>query len=366
MCRIVIVTILHLKSTWASIFLGGTISWKSEGQRKVTFHEKLGFNLYNGPGCEIGKEGKYVSKLQNEDWKCSSGCTISDVISDVNYFCSSVNIQEQWEQGDKTFSFTFPSTGPFVVSYADAINGHHIQTTVDLRARSDIYKPNSSPITTAKPLYRFPLGCTSVISIPVSDPDGDAVKCRWANSVECGGTCQTLPNAILDEDTCTLEVDSTTLNGYAANQIYKVKITVEDKPKQNILLDTEKYTVSDTISSVPVQFEVHITQQTTACNDRPAFVSDTPGDQAVITSGNGVFNIDLYAMTVGSSTRIKEFVLSTPNGLTVSSPSKDDKGRPNIWYGTMSWSPDSAQQGLSIVCIEAVDDKGIIELLFNV
>ena len=35
------------------------------------------------------------------------------------------------------------------------------------------------------------------------DPDGDIVRCRWADSVrsECGGVCNALPNCILNPDT---------------------------------------------------------------------------------------------------------------------------------------------------------------------
>ena len=44
------------------------------------------------------------------------------------------------------------------------------------------------------------LGNSFIISILVGDPDGDIVRCRWANGSlgECGGVCNGFPNAMLN------------------------------------------------------------------------------------------------------------------------------------------------------------------------
>lgn len=42
--------------------------------------------------------------------------------------------------------------------------------------------------------------CVGTIKLPLIDPDGDKVKCRWGNTIdECGSVCAALPGVILDE-----------------------------------------------------------------------------------------------------------------------------------------------------------------------
>ena len=45
--------------------------------------------------------------------------------------------------------------------------------------------------------YRAAYGCTAKVRIPVEDPDGDIVRCRWAKTSECGAGCTNTPlNAV--------------------------------------------------------------------------------------------------------------------------------------------------------------------------
>ena len=46
---------------------------------------------------------------------------------------------------------------------------------------------------------RFRQGCQKSLTIPVEDPDGDFVKCRWATSAESSIPSDSFPYGELDE-----------------------------------------------------------------------------------------------------------------------------------------------------------------------
>ena len=75
-----------------------------------------------------------------------------------------------------------------------------LSTTVNLTRRADTGQINSSPVSASIPIVRVQKGCSQVIRIPMEDPDGDVVRCRWATgSNECSGICHAFKHADLDE-----------------------------------------------------------------------------------------------------------------------------------------------------------------------
>ena len=78
-----------------------------------------------------------------------------------------------------------------------------VSTTIDLNVRRDTGKINSSPISATSPIIRLKQHCSYSLPIHTDDPDGDKVRCRWAvrtdSMNECGGVCNSLSGAILDE-----------------------------------------------------------------------------------------------------------------------------------------------------------------------
>ena len=80
-------------------------------------------------------------------------------------------------------------------------------TTVALKKRADTGKMNVSPKTAALPIRRITHGCETVLTIPMTDPDGDILRCRWATGrEECGDVCRAVPGATLQavSNCCTL------------------------------------------------------------------------------------------------------------------------------------------------------------------
>lgn len=82
---------------------------------QVQFSFKLGWAYGQGPGCTASKIGQLVTRMNTSYWQCTSGCGSTVNIANVNYICTGASQLENWEQGEKTFTYTFPGIGPFNV-----------------------------------------------------------------------------------------------------------------------------------------------------------------------------------------------------------------------------------------------------------
>ncbi|XP_033733733.1 uncharacterized protein LOC117322896 [Pecten maximus] len=351
-------------------FRGGTISWSAkDANTPVNFRFRLAFGIGKGPGCDKGLLGKPVTKLPNDFWECSSGCASIGNITDVNYVCSSFDMLEAWEQGQDNFQHTFPTKGHFKVSYTGRTwlnvnygqsGDFHLQTSGDLRTRSDTGQPNSSPLTATMPVYQVPFGCKSTIDIPIVDPDDDVTVCRWAIGEECGTDCLGLPQASLLQSPCRIKLEPNITSGFVEDGWYKVLLTVEDLPRTDIFLDNTLTTRAHVLSTVPLQFVVHTMKRTTpVCNNSPSILSPTPSHGTTfLVPSNDTLTLSLYAGSAKPSIGIKEFIISTPYGVTLS-PLVLAANRTNVWYSELSWKPEKSQFGENIFCFQAVDTNNM-------
>ena len=149
-----------------------------------------------------------------------------------------------------------------------------IFTSIDLTVRGDTGKINSSPQARFFPVIQIQQGCNSMIAIAPYDPDGDVVRCRWGNKTtkECSGICDGFPNAVLDEQTCSLSYESVGRDtGFKA-----VAIMMEDFART----DTEFRTP---LSTVALNFLVNVYSSNLACSAGvPQFIRPTPPNMACI------------------------------------------------------------------------------------
>lgn len=85
----------------------------------VTFNQQVhvfyGWAYGQGPGCTASKIGQLVTRMNTSYWQCTSGCNSTVNIANVNYICTGANQLENWEQGERAFTFTFPGIGPYRV-----------------------------------------------------------------------------------------------------------------------------------------------------------------------------------------------------------------------------------------------------------
>uniref|UniRef100_A0A8W8M2J1 EGF-like domain-containing protein n=1 Tax=Magallana gigas TaxID=29159 RepID=A0A8W8M2J1_MAGGI len=212
----------------ASHFRGGTISWKPTGNgNEVRFTFKLGWAYGGGPGCTPSNIGQLVTGQNSSYWKCTNGCIGTVKLANTNYICTGASVSDDWEQGENTFTYTFPRIGPY---------------TVEIQ-----------------------YSCNATIRIPVVDDDGDTVRCRWSTGSECVSICNALPSATIDSNTCTISFPA----NHASNGTYAVAISVEDYPKSTIIIGSKVYTTDiNECASNPCENQA-------SCNDLVNFFNCT-------------------------------------------------------------------------------------------
>lgn len=281
-------------------------------------------------------------------------------MNDINYVCTGASIEDLWEQGERDFIYNFTGVGPFTVSYSGCCwislnygssSSWNIETNVYLARRSDINRPNSSPITAGQPMYTVRYGTRVVLPIPMVDSDGDTVRCRWATGNECVSVCNSLPLATLDSDTCTITFNAT----HALNGMYAVALSIEDFPKTNIIIGSKLYTPNDPISIVPLQFLINTVNLDSSSGSPPVFVNDTPqAGSALEVKLPQTISILFYAYSNQTIARID---LTSPAGMTYSDL-QQDFSRQDVFFITISWTPTEEQIGSHILCATAVDSMG--------
>ena len=195
--------------------------------------------------------------------RCISGC--SGTIAKLSYICTDFSIQENWSFGERSVSFNFSSVsvtaGEVTIGFTGGNwitpfnSGWSLLTRLHLTIRNDTGKINSTPRAITVPVIRLQEGCDHTIPIAVSDPDGDAVHCRWASGSECGGICNGFPGAVLNSTLCTITYRANRGTGYKA-----AAVVIEDFSPN----------YAEPFSSVGLQFLVFVVSSTNPCSQQPA------------------------------------------------------------------------------------------------
>ena len=121
----------------------------------------------------------------------------------------------------------------------------YVGVVIDLTKRDALGKLNSSPVTTMDAYVEISSSCGGLqtLQIPVSDADGDDVKCFCTNN-----KCVSIMT--LDSNTCIITFQP--VNGY-----YAVDITIQDfSPGTSVAK-----------SSVPLQFITYVNPSSTNCRN---------------------------------------------------------------------------------------------------
>ncbi|WAR23257.1 WAPA-like protein, partial [Mya arenaria] len=156
----------------------------------------------------------------------------------------------------------------------------------------------------------------------VGDIDGDIVRCRWADtSEECGEVCHGLPNAELDNVTCSITYSAIYATGW-----YAVAIQVED---------FVTFSSVNALSSIPVQFLIFVytANENETCGQSMVFINPTPPDDA-----------------------ISEIKTTSPLGMTKSSLYQIS---PTEWAVNITYSPPNDSDVSNVFCFNAKESSGL-------
>ena len=184
----------------------------------------------------------------------------------MRYRCTDFSIDEDWSFGERVVVHNFTRGPEITIAFTGSEwispfdSDWRVSTSFSLARRNDTGEINSTPRAITSPLLRFQEGCNHTITIPVSDPDGDTIQCRWAVGSECAGICDGFPGAVLDPESCSLSYYANQGQGYRA-----AAIMIEDFLPG-----------SDTpMSSVGLQFLVLVVGTMRPCSVNPTFVHPT-------------------------------------------------------------------------------------------
>ena len=242
-------------------------------------------------------------------------------------------------------------------AWIEPISGSwNISTTFSLVIRNDTGRINSTPRAITSPVIRLQEGCNHTIALAVNDPDGDIVRCRWAQGRECAGSCNdhAFPGAELHSNTCVIE--------YQANmeaRYWAAAIMIEDFIPESPM----------PLSSVALQFLVLVISSTESCSQKPVFVQPTiRHGSCVAIPPEATFATQLIANGGGSDISIVEIQTVPPFGTRVGELTQISDS--NSYYVNVTWTPDYNQQNQThLFCFTAVgsdrlaSDQTCIDLL---
>ncbi|XP_060065876.1 integrin beta-like protein E [Ylistrum balloti] len=343
-------------------FLGGSINWYMLGG-KVRFTYRLTWEKGTGPcgpGCSqasVGQSGTLSLPLTILSWSCTSGCNGNSKLHDANYVTTSVGAgASSWEQGEGSFLFTPPkANGKYEIMlsplrWSTQANGPgQLQTTVDLRIRSDTNLPNASPIAAVQPSIGVPSGCRKTIALPVVDPDADITKCRLAGPTECGMACTTLTGIHIDNDKCTVTVPDTLTKGE-----YRLAVVVEDFPRSIIQLGGATSNLNKPLSVVPIQLTIHVIQTSGGCGSVIPSNADT--GPTITYPSSGAPTGSLHTVLISAQSNAQAIVSTSAGVKTTQSP---DPSHPGNFRVNTSWTPNADQDGMAFTCVWALQNNGI-------
>ena len=272
----------------------------------------------------------------------------------IGVFCTDFSENEDWSYGEITFPIHYNAlfgNKIFNIHYSGASwiellnNGDswNLITRVDVNKQKHTNMINNSPVTSMSPLIRIPIKYYQEVKIPVIDPDGDIVKCRWSIGLECGDSCFQPPDVELDSVNCLLKFRLPLEIGY-----YAIRLQIED------FSSTDS---SVPLSSIPLEFLVQAFELKSSSNSTPEFEYPTKEDQTCVPlTLNAVYNDIIVVNSKDPLNPITEIQTVSPQGLIKSSLKVYNN---SVKFINITWAPGKDQIGLRIFCFTGITASSI-------
>jgi hypothetical protein len=358
--------VLFIKISHQSHYRGGTItarpieSTPNEVKMEFTlsFAWRLDFNKNHFCDQKTIDNNGLIGDDKTFECRKYNGTTCKQVISRTTVYCkffSPTNGGDNWSYGKRVFNYTLGRVKDFEASFigsawiALVVGGSgdwEVRLKLDTTNRKDTGVINTTPISTIPPIVTVRKGIKSTIPITWADPDStDVIRCRWAEDKlgECGKACKTVPPATLNETTCILTFDGTQSKvGY-----YGATIQLEDFQNSND---------NTPMSSVPVQFLIHVVESESNCTEPPIFIDTRPASSCNSAPLNELYTERFTAQSQCPNETIASITVIGLVGSRVSDliavPDKT-----NEKYVDLTWKPTTEQEGPNVVCAVATDSS---------
>ncbi|XP_038154949.1 flocculation protein FLO11-like [Cyprinodon tularosa] len=294
----------------------------------------------------------FVSCIDFDIWQCSGNCGTE------NQTLTLTKVEEisgEWCQREGAITHRLPNNtgfqtvlagGNWINNIQNSVVSWRAVTNVELRTRSDIGKPNTSPQTTILPALRIPSNCPKIIDLLAFDPDGDEVKCRYGNTTESECNPCNPPSVLILSSTCSLNFTANNSPSSSSDVPYAVQLVMEDFPTQNINLtqndgSQEMKTTSDAISKIPLQFVLKVAPAIPSCTEGlylPRFIFPTPNHRDQLHASVGQA-LEIHISAVATASTIANLRYSGPYNVV-----KNSLGSGNF---TLTWTPSASEEGQS-------------------
>lgn len=224
--------------SWASHFRYGQISWTRVSGNTVEFKVRSGWpcHVVDVEQTRLAFGDGQLSPIPQVD--------VNTVQIEAGQYCTG----SCWAVYEFTTTHTYATEGPYTVSFdvncqlpTQNVGGCPLgllKAVVDLRDGN-----TGSPLTTIDPLILLESLPGHVIPIPITEPDGDAITCRFATPAESNiPAVATYPSAPLTLSGCVLNWDT---SAGANLETWTVQVIIEETHAGNV-------------STTPVHFLIQI------------------------------------------------------------------------------------------------------------
>ncbi|XP_071945199.1 uncharacterized protein [Antedon mediterranea] len=354
-------------------FRGGILGWRpAEDNNKIVIFWQVAWRrswdtqtTHCNTRGEV-KNGEGVIRWCQEEECDTSGRPSSELIhGPLEFDCTDFNEIEDWSTGVGSYEYQYTQT-EFTIQYAPLYSNSYwinlqnygdaqkwkLVSKVNISVRADKEgRLNSSPITSMIPVIKVQEGCSSTINIPARDPDGDVVRCRWADDSkkECpdpvngARVCGPLSDdSYLDPDTCQITFNATGNPGW-----YAVSVIIEDFALKNS---------TEAISQIPLQFLIKVFPLSDIC--RKISIIEPTGSCDIIRPGEH-WQMDIVAKPARPSVDITQISTSSPSNVAKTSLMQYNTGTETLYNVTLAWTPTDNDIGEHFVCFFATDDDGV-------
>ena len=345
--------LLSVDISISSHFRGGTISWKpvlfNSTMAVLNLTLKAAWTVYSNTSVTIFCDETgiiYHNKTLGPDNALFYSPALPIIASNKEYvYCTDFSPSLYWSYGENTFSIKYlngtAATTQYISfqsnSWMNLINrgsNYSIITSVNFLVNPNTGQLNQSPTTSVPTSVQIPTGQYTELKIPISDADGDIIRCRWANGTECGDSCYMPPTIVLDTVNCVLSFNLSSAIGY-----YGIRIKVEDFP--NI-------TSTSPMSSVGLQFLVR-SYTPYNISSQAIFEPPTKQDKDYVSIPLGSdYNDTIIVNTNNPNMNLTEVLTLSPPIFYKSQVLPYSTSNSTLFYVNVSWTPTST--GVSLFC----------------
>ena len=254
-----------------------------------------------------------------------------------------------------TFDHQYATDGPFTAVVEECCrlsDPQHINNPDDNnRAETivDFAATTASPVSSISPIIDCALNAPCAFFVPAVDPDGQAIRFRFATGAEAEGGTFVQPGPPLATNAATIDAATglfqwnttgATLNDgsdpSALDTFYSVQVMVENVVGQAV------------VSKTPVDFFIRLRAST---NQAPTFIVPTPADGSVFNAQVGVaFTCGVAANDPDVADVVALAMIGKPADATYATVN----GNPAS--GLFSWTPTTI--GSVILTLTAIDQAG--------